>query len=776
MAGDISDPWGSALMDFVTWITTSKTCLFAGTLTLSLGVYKAVAQITRTTYFCSSIHDHAGMDLGLQWLGLLLDATVLVLLWRVLWWANSTQARIRALFAVNKDVLAASSVILLLAVLFGQSSLRFIHLSDVLTDGVLLSVFLIASSVLMCESTPLVPLSVVMVSYGTVASLQNVDHIRTWLHSTAYMTVVPFYYLCFGYSLLLSRNHMNMLSMGVRLFIFFSLTSTIFSSVPISILRARDNDVVVRHPLDRLIYNSRVETDRWLTKASPSNTLRLAVTEYRERNHNREPPPKFDVWYEFAKERKSAIIDHFGRIEKDIFPFWEVPPETLRSRIDLLRDQPGIAMVRIRSGGVSAQRVENPEEARMVDGLVLMISHFSAHLPDMDLPINLYDYPRVLFSDDTILGPQVPASVTARRHMQRLACPADSPVGSRELFQLRDFDVHYSKLSPRTQFIMNWEKVVKTCNQPDVMHLHGFHLSPPASRATYTHVPLFSRAKTGGFADIIIPLPRNDQSSSTTSFETKRDALYWRGGYGDPTVGNEALHGNHKHRLAHLFNNASASDTTDIVLPVEDNTFHYAKVPTRNLNRLLSVDVAFDNDPAAHTCSTPEACAAAALEFGSSGPVLSPLEHRYTLLLDSDTGPATSPDFVSALQSTSVPFVSSIFTEWFSERVRPWVHFVPVDLRYHGLHSALAYFMGLNPDNDDEGEDAADVEATLGDRNVEVKGVVEDAEWIAAQGRTWAARALRAEDMEIYLFRLLLEWGRLVDDKRDELKFVYKET
>jgi len=30
---------------------------------------------------------------------------------------------------------------------------------------------------------------------------------------------------------------------------------------------------------------------------------------------------------------------------------------------------------------------------------------------------------------------------------------------------------------------------------------------------------------------------------------------------------------------------------------------------------------------------------------------------------------------------------------------------------------------------------------------------------------------LRREDMEIYFFRLLLEWGRLTDDGRDEIGF-----
>jgi hypothetical protein len=51
----------------------------------------------------------------------------------------------------------------------------------------------------------------------------------------------------------------------------------------------------------------------------------------------------------------------------------------------------------------------------------------------------------------------------------------------------------------------------------------------------------------------------------------------------------------------------------------------------------------------------------------------------------------------------------------------------------------------------------------------------DDAGWIADEGRKWAAKALRREDREIYLFRLLLEWARVMDEKREDIGFVLKE-
>lgn len=48
---------------------------------------------------------------------------------------------------------------------------------------------------------------------------------------------------------------------------------------------------------------------------------------------------------------------------------------------------------------------------------------------------------------------------------------------------------------------------------------------------------------------------------------------------------------------------------------------------------------------------------------------------------------------------------------------------------------------------------------------------LDEAEFIAEEGRAWAGKVLRKEDMEVYMFRLLLEWGRLTDDRREELGF-----
>ena len=42
---------------------------------------------------------------------------------------------------------------------------------------------------------------------------------------------------------------------------------------------------------------------------------------------------------------------------------------------------------------------------------------------------------------------------------------------------------------------------------------------------------------------------------------------------------------------------------------------------------------------------------------------------------------------------------------------------------------------------------------------------------VAEDGRSWAQKALRNEDFEVWFFRLLLEYGRVIDDNRGEIGY-----
>lgn len=96
---------------------------------------------------------------------------------------------------------------------------------------------------------------------------------------------------------------------------------------------------------------------------------------------------------------------------------------------------------------------------------------------------------------------------------------------------------------------------------------------------------------------------------------------------------------------------------------------------------------------------------------------------------------------------------------------------MPVDVRLHGLVATLAYFSGTSAGEPVSGGGGGSGGNGGGGVVGQMKGHVEAGERIAEAGREWAGRVLRKEDMEIYMFRLLLEWGRLTDDRRDEIGF-----
>ena len=84
------------------------------------------------------------------------------------------------------------------------------------------------------------------------------------------------------------------------------------------------------------------------------------------------------------------------------------------------------------------------------------------------------------------------------------------------------------------------------------------------------------------------------------------------------------------------------------------------------------------------------------------------------------------------MASGSLIFKSSVYPEWFEERVQPWVHFVPYQMDLSDLYDSLTFFRG-----DLNGESAHE----------------EMAAQIALAGQDWTKTFWRDEDMTAYMFR-----------------------
>jgi hypothetical protein len=686
-----------------------------------------------------------------------------------------------------------------------NTGLTSLFVFDVVFDGLVFSLFCISSTFVICEGTPSTLAGTIVFFSGIISVKEKIALTGTWQNVHRADSHTSLFVLCLGFSTFAYAS-------GLRSVIYirrirFIILLVIFFTASVIYILAKGGTILEDHPLERFVFNSRVESDRWLVHASVSKTLKLAVQEYQDRNHGRAPPPKFDIWYKFATDRNSPIIDKFDQIGNDILPFWGLSPEKVREGVALAAHQPDIGVVKVQDGVASHNHFTDSPYRHVLDDLVGLMKPFSEHLPNMEMAVNLNDRPRVLAPWDDVqryvqaglshglrkllsgrstssTPPQALQEDTnmrrnanvlqedhitadAFRQMTALTCSPGSKGRSEWHWDVRYFCSACIKPQSEGLFLRNWELSMDLCHQPDLARLHGFHSTPPKPIPLQQLIPIFSRAKTNSYSDILIPLiyrhdiPEDDAGSQ---FSMKKDQLFWRGKISGDGISNDILHGGHQERLVHLINNATASDKATILLrdpnkkhPEDKDKYRYELAPISELTAALPVNVAISEYT---NCKdgNKAACASALREFGTRPAEPPALSHRYVLLTDSDDGPPAG--LLPALRSTSVPFVATLFREWYSERLRPWVHFVPVDIRYHGLFSTLSYFTGLKGRGQVNGRDP------------DMDAAVRDAGWIADQGKTWAGRALRREDMEVYLFRVLLEYGRLVDDRRDEIGFV----
>ena len=478
----------------------------------------------------------------------------------------------------------------------------------------------------------------------------------------------------------------------------------------------------------------------------------------------------------------------------------------------------GIGAVSIRNGTPFAQVGLRPTHHWMVLAIVDMIGKFSEHLPDMDIAFNLDDQPRVATRWETVTAlresarshapqelslniwskdrasrwaPVVPVDQTRKSAFSnndglrifskyiRDLCPPSSATRTSRIWDRRD--VCLSCIRPHSvgQFpVSDWNVASDICHQPDLEELHGVFSGPTAFVPARELMPVFSQSSIAGFSDILYPSPWNyaDKVKYEPSdifpdveYDGKMNTLFWIGSTSEGMGSNGRWKGLSRQRFAHLVNNNTESQVS-VLLPVDgdstSNSSGYSyqlldgSAPTKDLGLQTEVHL---NEPI--YCGE---CGVQRKEFGVAPTIDFQSCWQYRHLFDLD-GAGFSGRFLPFLQSHSLPYKSGLLRQWFDSRLVSWVHFVPVDLRLHGLWSTMAYFAGVN--GTISGGPGGLLNGMRRPKQVVMRAHHEAGKAIAEEGRAWAAKAIRKEDMEIYFFRLLLEWGRLTDEHRDVLGF-----
>jgi Glycosyl transferase family 90 len=582
-------------------------------------------------------------------------------------------------------------------------------------------------------------------------------------------------------------------------------------------------NVINFHPIDMLIYEAKIQHDQYRTDMKRSHSLEEAVAQYQQR-YLRNPPPGFDIWYQYAINRSSLIIDNYDQIYNDLLPLWTLSPRDLRVSTWEMTSHPWneISGITIRQGVATVQENVLPTHRWMLEGVATSMNSFAQYLPDMDLAFNLNDESRIAvpyedikrnrekgrrsgnpngaknWSDNRSDGwlpseQDFPETVFHDMSFRNtfaaygsIGCPPSSAARSNPHVSSQSH-ICASCIAPHSlgQFISNWSLAADVCHQPDLAHLHGFYLTPAAFKASYLLRPVFSQAKPHGYNDILYPSAWNYMNKTVyhptepkgnpgqedynpghpdPDFSAKRNTLFWRGATSEGvSSGDHSWRGMTRQRFVHMANNLTSSAHDTITILLSDSKPHsgkltYEVIPGTKINDLgLSTDIAIVDHIARcggiglHDCIDQEA------EFGLVAPTEFQDHWQYRYLFDLD-GAGFSGRFLPFLHSKSLPFKTALFREWYDDRLTAWWHFVPQDLRLHGVWSTLAYFAGVN--------------GKVNGKEFYMGAHLKEGEMIAKEGRKWAAQVLRKEDMEIYFFRLLLEWGRLTDDNRDDLGFV----
>jgi hypothetical protein len=519
------------------------------------------------------------------------------------------------------------------------------------------------------------------------------------------------------------------------------------------------------HPIDQMIRSA--ETQFAELQKAQSSTLQEAVAEYRRR-YDLHPPPKFDMWYEFAKRRNVQLIDEYDTIFEQLRPFWGLTPQVIRSRVAEAIGYDNMLLTVLIRNGQTIKVVGGSEWQQ--DATTRMMESFVSHLPDMDLPFNIHDEPRVIVSSDNLdrlintantqFIPAAFATQDPQNHFSdrprdlgdgkhipevrltrfnkfahqptwshaRASCSALSP--ARDYEEISKDNVTSWAFSD-LGFIYNNTAFQDICMSPSLRETFGFFDRPNAFNIVQDLFPIFSQSKISSFQDILYPSPWYWATKvgyieeKDMEWEKKEGQMYWRGS----TTGGFSRSGGwrrqHRQRVVRKIN---APDRAKILANRgEENAPHWATEEVNRKDFAPIMDVKFSH---VGQCD-PGDCDAQKEFFEIADKADQQDAWKYRFLLDMD-GNAFSGRFYAFLKSKSLVFKMAVFQEWHKDWLKPWVHYIPMSLKGDDWLEAVRYFSG------------------------EPEGKVQ-APRLAFQGRDWSAKALRNEDFEVWFFRLLLE-------------------
>ena len=537
------------------------------------------------------------------------------------------------------------------------------------------------------------------------------------------------------------------------------------------------------HPIEKNIAEAKMAFSAMVERQS--KTLEEAVAEYKRRYH-RPPPPHFDVWYDMATaEDAILLIDEFDTLMAPLEPFWGVPPHVIRERIDAAFRARRIHKFQVLNHKWVSSSTNTGRYAYVGIEMAtwLQEDHLSL-LPDLTFALNFWDEPRVytpfeekqramaMASDHTLVDQQQTVYGNPDSQMRflklehrdaweamKLACPIDSPARS---------SPHNATVKNEAflEFPLNRTAYIDICNDPVLATAHGFVLAPAAFDLTHTMIPLFSGGVPVVASDIIFPPAYTGQRlndghyeydpDADMPWEDKQNSIYWKGS----STGGWATETNwrdlHRQRLSLKFTDTAKSQANATFLRQEPE----GSGPwTPYVASLAPMASQFDIHIAGELvlCSGPRSrrkkdrktggCKAetTALNIAQLGSAQEAWNHK--LVLDID-GNGYSGRFIRLLVSNSAVVKMTVFREWFNDWIVPWVHYIPArqDQEFSDLSEIVRFLTS------ERGDPLAKEVATM--------------------GQAWTTKIITKPALRLWFLRLMMEYGRVINDDRDNMNYV----
>lgn len=539
------------------------------------------------------------------------------------------------------------------------------------------------------------------------------------------------------------------------------------------------------HPISQLM----AEADKvWADyEINRSITFRQTVSKYR-RKYGRHPPPGFDGWYQFARKRNVHNIDDFEQIMDDLRPFWAIEPKVLRNLAATMwkDNNNGVAGIHIRNHKV----VKETNKSWRSETLITLINKIVKYLPDMDIAMNRLDQPRVVVPWEdmqahlkkeletrrippdadpdfttgldnllNITSEEEPAhkedpewfSAHGKQYMEtaKLACPPDSHARSDEIAK-PDIEAKYK--NRLGGFIINFNLSSDLCTVgPEIQDQHGFLFSGSTIIPTKRLVPIFGECKVNVNSDILFPANMYwkhderydyDEKHDILDWEKKADLMIWRGVTSGGTQNAENWQKMHRQRLVQTLNSTEmAGKTVRIVTEQPEKQGEF-----ENFRQFHPSDFAANHTDVGftETMSCVPDCSFYDNVFSMKPMAPFPKQFEQKFLVDVD-GHSFSGRWHAFLESKSLGIKATIFREWHDSRLFAWRHFVPMDNRYDDVYTILTYFLGVGAPPDQPAAGPHD-DAYVTRHDAEGRR-------LANQGREWAKKVLRRDDIEVRQYK-----------------------